>query len=35
MMQSIEKINRTTVVYSIGNGIFNSNGEYDQRFVPI
>ena len=34
MMQSIEKINRTTVVYSIGNGIFNSNGEYDQRFVP-
>ena len=34
MMQSIEKINRTTVVYSIGNGIFNSNGEYNQRFVP-
>lgn len=34
LMQSIERINDTTVVYSIGNGVFNSNGEYDQRFVP-
>lgn len=34
MMQSIEKINQTPVIYSIGNGVFNSNGEYDQRFVP-
>ncbi|WP_210130126.1 CapA family protein [Staphylococcus sp. GDX8P54P] len=34
MMQKIEYINDTTVVYSIGNGVFNSNGEYDQRYVP-
>ncbi len=34
LMQSIERIGTTTVVYSIGNGVFNSNGEYDKRFVP-
>lgn len=34
LMQNIEKIGNTTVIYSIGNGVFNSNGEYDKRFVP-
>ncbi|RZI02068.1 hypothetical protein EIG99_02715 [Staphylococcus condimenti] len=34
MIQGIQKINQTTVAYSIGNGVFNSNGEYNKRFVP-
>lgn len=34
MMQEIEKINHTWVVYSLGNGIFNSNGEYGRRHAP-
>lgn len=34
MMQEIEKINGALVVYSLGNGIFNSNGEYKRRHVP-
>lgn len=28
-LQSIEKVQDKTVVYSLGNGIFNSDGEYD------
>lgn len=28
-LQSIEDINQTPVIYSIGNGFFNSDGEYD------
>ncbi|ANZ34429.1 hypothetical protein A2I65_00695 [Staphylococcus carnosus] len=34
MIQDIQKIDQTTVAYSIGNGVFNSNGEYNKRFVP-
>lgn len=34
MMQEIEKINDSWVVYSLGNGIFNSNGEYKLRHAP-
>lgn len=34
MIQKVEKIGHTTVSYSIGNGVFNSNGEYNKRFVP-
>lgn len=34
MMQEIQNINGKWVLYSIGNGVFNSNGEYDKRKVP-
>lgn len=34
MMQEIEKVKDAWVVYSLGNGIFNSNGEYSIRHVP-
>ncbi len=34
MMQRIEKYKNKWVVYSIGNGVFNSNGEYTRRKVP-
>nr|WP_300308209.1 CapA family protein [Halomonas sp.] len=34
MMQSVRKINTKPVIYSIGNGVFNSNGEYDKRGMP-
>lgn len=34
MMQEIEKINNSWVVYSLGNGIFNSNGEYKKHHAP-
>lgn len=34
MMQEVEYLNNKWVVYSIGNGVFNSNGEYDIRNVP-
>jgi UDP-N-acetylmuramyl pentapeptide synthase len=34
MMQQIEKIQNKWTIYSIGNGVFNSNGEYAQRKVP-
>ena len=30
-LQPIEKIERTTVIYSIGNGVFNSNGEFTRH----
>lgn len=33
MIQEIEKIGSSIVAYSIGNGIFNSDGEYARRFV--
>src|SRR5699024_3264505 len=33
MIQEIEKIGSSIVVYSIGNGVFNSDGEYNRRFV--
>lgn len=33
MIQEIEKVNDKLIVYSIGNGVFNSNGEYNRRFV--
>jgi hypothetical protein len=36
MMQEIEQISGRWVVYGIGNGVFNSNGEYDKRrLAPI
>src|SRR5699024_9542904 len=31
LMQEIEYYNETLIVYSIGNGIFNSDGEYNRR----
>jgi hypothetical protein len=31
MMQEIEQVSGRWVVYGIGNGVFNSNGEYDRR----
>lgn len=31
MMQEIEQVSGRWVVYGIGNGVFNSNGEYDKR----
>ncbi len=34
LMQGIEQINGKWVIYSIGNGVFNSNGEYQQRKLP-
>src|SRR5699024_8448901 len=34
MMQEIERFDQTLIVYSIGNGVFNSDGEYNQRAVP-
>ena len=34
MIQGIQKLDQTTIAYSIGNGVFNSNGEYNKRFVP-
>lgn len=34
MMQGIEHIKGKWVVYNLGNGIFNSNGEYQRRHVP-
>ncbi|MBR3910985.1 MAG: CapA family protein, partial [Anaerotignum sp.] len=34
MMQQIEQKNGRWVLYGIGNGVFNSNGEYDKRGVP-
>ena len=33
MIQEIEKIGSSIVAYSIGNGVFNSDGEYNRRFV--
>lgn len=33
MIQSVEEIDGTKVIYSIGNGVFNSNGEYNRRHV--
>ncbi|WP_368652489.1 CapA family protein [Ornithinibacillus sp. 4-3] len=33
-IQEIEKYKHGTIFYSIGNGVFNSNGEYQKRFVP-
>lgn len=33
MIQEIEKVHDTYVVYSIGNGVFNSDGEYNRRHV--
>lgn len=33
MIQEIEKIGSSVVAYSIGNGVFNSDGEYNRRFV--
>lgn len=33
MMQEIEKYEDKYIVYSIGNGVFNSNGEYNRRDV--
>ncbi|HLR71385.1 MAG TPA: CapA family protein [Pseudogracilibacillus sp.] len=33
MMQEIEKYDDKYIVYSIGNGVFNSNGEYNRRHV--
>lgn len=34
LMQGIQQINGKWVLYSIGNGVFNSNGEYQQRKMP-
>jgi len=34
MMQDIQKIDGKWVFYGIGNGVFNSNGEYDKWGVP-
>lgn len=34
MIQEIESYKNSLIVYSIGNGVFNSNGEYNRRFVP-
>src|SRR5699024_6279509 len=34
LMQEIEYYNETLIVYSIGNGIFNSDGEYNRRGAP-
>lgn len=34
LMQGIQQINGKWVIYSIGNGVFNSNGEYRQRKMP-
>lgn len=34
MMQDIQKIDGKWVLYGIGNGVFNSNGEYDKWGVP-
>lgn len=34
MLGEIERLGDAWVVYSIGNGVFNSNGEYRQRNVP-
>lgn len=34
MMQEIEKYHDKYIIYSIGNGVFNSNGEYNRRHVP-
>ncbi|WP_201864491.1 Mur ligase family protein [Microvirga soli] len=31
MMQEVEQVSDCWVVYGIGNGVFNSNGEYDRR----
>lgn len=33
MIQEIEKVDSSLIVYSIGNGVFNSNGEYHIRYV--
>ena len=33
MVQEVAEINGKKVVYSIGNGVFNSNGEYNRRHV--
>lgn len=33
MMQEIEQHDGKYIVYSIGNGVFNSDGEYNRRFV--
>lgn len=33
-IQEVELIKNKPVVYSIGNGVFNSNGEYHTQFVP-
>ena len=34
MMQEIEKVDESWIVYSLGNGVFNSNGEYQLRHAP-
>lgn len=34
MIQGIQNLGKAVVAYSIGNGVFNSNGEYNKRFVP-
>jgi hypothetical protein len=31
MMQEIEQVSGRWVIYGVGNGVFNSNGEYDKR----
>lgn len=33
MIQEIEKNDSSIIAYSIGNGVFNSDGEYNRRFV--
>ncbi|RST59182.1 hypothetical protein D5F11_013725 [Siminovitchia terrae] len=33
MIQEIEQIDSSIIAYSIGNGVFNSDGEYGRRFV--
>lgn len=33
-IQQVDKIHGKPVIYSIGNGVFNSDGEYNKRFVP-
>ncbi|MFB9769319.1 CapA family protein [Lactiplantibacillus modestisalitolerans] len=33
-LQPIEYVGRTPVLYSIGNGVFNNNGEFKKRGVP-
>lgn len=32
-IQDVERINEKTVIYSLGNGVFNSNGEFDSHAV--
>lgn len=34
MVQAMKTINSKPIVYSIGNGVFNSNGEYKEKNMP-